>query len=121
MFGLPIPFFFLYVFAVFNDKGICFLDGIITVNRDFLDMFLMKCVNSESNTYKVNSMDPEKNRFHEFIDGKTTIELYASVNKLGKASYTLYSFNSNYKKDVESYFEKNMRKNILWRKSMKMK
>lgn len=70
MFGLPIPFFFLYVFAVFNDKGICFLDGIITVNRDFLDMFLMKCVNSESNTYKVNSMDPEKNRFHEFIDGK---------------------------------------------------
>lgn len=81
----------------------------------------MKCVNDESNTYKVNSMDPEKNRFHEFIDGKTTIELYASVNKLGMASYTLYSFNSNYKKDVESYFEKNMRKNILWRKSMKMK
>lgn len=39
------------------------LDGIITDNRDFLDMFLMKCVNDESNTYKVNSMDPEKTDF----------------------------------------------------------
>ncbi|MCW4117303.1 hypothetical protein ONT17_00750 [Prevotella copri] len=103
-------------FAVFNDKGICFLDGIITDNRDFLDMFLMKCVNDESNTYKVNSMDPEKNRFHEFIDGKTTIELYASVNKLGMASYTLYSFNSNYKKDVESYFEKKYAKEYIMAK-----
>lgn len=103
-------------FAVFNNKGICFLDGIITENKYLVDVFLMHLVNDEKKSYKVYAMDPEKNRFHEFIDGKTTIELYASVNKLGKASYTLYSFNSNYKKDVESYFEKKYAKEYIMAK-----
>lgn len=103
-------------FAVFNNKGICFLDGIIIENKDLVDVFLMHFVNDEKKSYKVYAMDPEKNRFHEFIDGKTTIELYASVNKLGKASYTLYSFNSNYKKDVESYFEKKYAKEYIMAK-----
>lgn len=32
------------------------------------------------------------------------------------ASYTLYSFNSNYKKDVESYFEKKYAKEYIMAK-----
>ena len=89
--------------ALFNKQGICFLNGIVTKNKNFVDLAMYKYCND--NDYTVSSIDPEKCMSHDFVNGKATIEMYTSMNSLDGVFYTLYSFTPDYRKDVESFFE----------------
>ena len=97
------------LYVVFNNKGICFLECIIT-DKKMADNLLLNYCNED--IYKVYQINPSVNKEHEFITGKTTVELVVESNNpaMINARYYLYSFNSEYKQDVLNYFEKRFSK-----------
>lgn len=97
------------LYVVFNNKGICFLECIIT-DKKMADNLLLNYCNED--IYMVYQINPSVNKEHEFITGKTTVELVVESNNpaMINARYYLYSFNSEYKQDVLNYFEKRFSK-----------
>lgn len=93
------------LYVVFNNKGICFLECIMT-DKKMADNLLFNYCNKDN--YKVYQINPSVNKEHEFITEKTTVELVVESNNpaMVNARYILYSFNSDYKQDVINYFEK---------------
>lgn len=97
------------LYTVFNNKGVCFLECIIT-DKKFADKLLYHYCNKDN--FKVYQINPSVNKEHEFIAGKTTVELVVVSNDptMINASYNFYFFNSNNKQDVLNYFEKKFSK-----------
>lgn len=81
------------LYVVFNNKGICFLECIIT-DKKMADNLLLNYCNED--IYKVYQINPSVNKEHEFITGKTTVELVVESNNpaMINARYYLYSLNS---------------------------
>lgn len=96
--------------VIFNSKGICFLECHITKDKKFVDVILYNFCNSDK--CKVYQINPSVNKKHEFIEGKTTMELVVESNNpaMINARYDFYIFNSEYKQDVLNYFEKRFSK-----------
>lgn len=94
------------LFVVFNNKGICFLENLITSDKKFADTLLYNYCNKDD--YKVYHINPSANKEHEFVNGKTTIELVVESNNptMINATYNFHFFNSEYKQDVINYFDK---------------
>ena len=94
------------LFVVFNNKGTCFLENLITSDKRFADNLLYNYCNNDN--YKVYQINPSVNKEHEFINGKTTIELVVESNNptMINATYNFHFFNSKYKQDVINYLEK---------------
>ena len=86
------------VIVIFNNKGICFLECLVTKDKKFIDSLLYNYCNDDN--YKVYQINPSVNKKHEFIEGKTTMELVVESNNpaMVNAMYHLYSFNSKYNK-----------------------
>lgn len=98
------------VIVIFNNKGICFLECLVTKDKKFINSLLYNYCNDDN--YKVYQINPSVNKKHEFIEGKTTMELVVESNNpaMVNAMYHLYSFNSKYKQDVIDYFDKKYNK-----------
>lgn len=92
--------------VLFNKKGICFLEFLTKSNGLVVDQIISHlCNNSSNHVYRI---DPNISKEHEFIEGKTTIELVVEPDV-----WCFYIFQSKYKQDVLDYFEKRYHEEYL--------
>lgn len=85
--------------VLFNEKGICFLEMLFEFNESFANVALQVMCRSDNN--HVYRIIPSISKRHEFIEGKTTIELVVEPN-----AWLFYIFQPKFKQDVLNYFEK---------------
>lgn len=89
--------------VLFNKQGICFLEFATENNRFVVDKKISHlCGNNSNHVYRI---DPNISKEHEFIEGKTTIEVVVEPS-----IWCFYIFQPKYKQDVLDYFEKRYEK-----------
>lgn len=109
------------IFAIFNNKGICFLECMVTHDKNFIDNILSYYSNQDN--YKVYQINPNVSKEHEFVDEKTSVELVVESNNpmMINATYNLFMFKSAHKQDVVNYFDKKYAKEYLNIKEKELK
>lgn len=91
-------------FCYFDNKGICFLECVMTKDLSFLKSAI-DYYKTQSNYNIYGNDNPEITKTHQFIEGKISIEITAKKNQLGN-TFCLWSFKSEYKQETLKFFEK---------------
>lgn len=91
-------------FCYFNNKGIFFLECVMTKDLSFLKLAI-EYYNTQSNYNVYGNDNPEMIKTHQFLEGKISIEITSKKNKLGDI-FCLWAFKSKHKQEIIDFFKK---------------